>query len=179
MNRPLSLSASLVFEQTYAFVDGDSASLAELCALMSSLADAPIRQAFAVTGSVNQLGEVQAIGAVNEKIEGYFDICAARGLTGEHGVLIPSSNIEHLMLRSDVIEAVAAERFHVYAVRTVDEAVEILTGMPAGVADGTSGAFPADSVNGRVARRLREFAAVRLRTPERRRPGRPRFGKKE
>jgi lon-related putative ATP-dependent protease len=179
MNRPLSLSASLVFEQTYAMVDGDSASLAELCALMSSLADAPIRQAFAVTGSVNQLGEVQAIGGVNEKIEGYFDICTARGLTGEHGVLIPSSNVEHLMLRSDVVQAVVAERFHVYAVHTVDEAVEILTGMPAGAADGTTGAYPVDSVNGRVAKRLREFAAVRSRAPERRRPERARFGKKE
>jgi len=179
MNRPLSLSASLVFEQTYAMVDGDSASLAELCALMSSLADAPIQQCLAVTGSVNQLGEVQAIGGVNEKIEGYFDICTARGLTGEHGVLIPSSNVEHLMLRSDVVQAVAAERFHVYAVHNVDEAVEILTGTPAGAADGTTGAYPADSVNGRVAKRLREFAAVRSRAPERRRPERARFGKKE
>jgi predicted ATP-dependent protease len=179
LNRPLSLSASLVFEQTYAMVDGDSASLAELCALMSSLADAPIRQAFAVTGSVNQLGEVQAIGAVNEKIEGYFDICAARGLTGEHGVLIPSSNVEHLMLRSDVVQAVVAERFHVYAVRTVDEAVEILTAVPAGEADGTTGAFPADSVNGRVAKRLRELAAMRARAAGRPAPERRRYGKRK
>jgi predicted ATP-dependent protease len=159
LNRPLSLSASLVFEQTYAMVDGDSASLA--------------------TGSVNQLGEVQAIGAVNEKIEGYFDICAARGLTGEHGVLIPSSNVEHLMLRSDVVQAVVAERFHVYAVRTVDEAVEILTAVPAGEADGTTGAFPADSVNGRVAKRLRELAAMRARAAGRPAPERRRYGKRK
>ena len=102
-NQPLALSASLVFEQSYGFVEGDSASLAELCALLSNLADAPIRQSLAVTGSVNQFGQVQAIGAVNEKIEGFFDICAARGLTGEQGVLIPAANVKHLMLRRDVV----------------------------------------------------------------------------
>ena len=130
--RPHSLSASLVFEQTYGEIDGDSASLAELCALLSSLANVPIRQSFAVTGSVNQLGQVQAIGAVNEKIEGFFDICRGRDLTGAQGVLIPASNVEHLMLRNDVVEAAASGTFRIYAVSTVDEAVTLLTGMPAG-----------------------------------------------
>jgi lon-related putative ATP-dependent protease len=179
MKHPLSLAASLVFEQTYGLVEGDSASLAELVALLSSLADAPVRQAYAVTGSVNQLGEVQAIGAVNEKIEGYFDVCAARGLTGEHGVLIPSSNVEHLMLRADVVEAVAAGRFHVYAVRTVDEAIELLTGTPAGEPDAATGAFPAASVNGRVAKRLREFAAMKARSAREAAPARRRFEKRK
>jgi predicted ATP-dependent protease len=160
LNRPHALAASLVFEQTYGTVEGDSASLAELCALLSSLGEAPIRQWLAVTGSINQLGEVQAIGAVNEKIEGFYDVCAARGLTGEQGVIIPASNVEHLMLRDDVIEACRAGRFRVYAVRTVDEAIELLTGMPAGAPDGTT-ALPPDTVNGRVARRLRELAELR------------------
>jgi lon-related putative ATP-dependent protease len=159
-NHPHSLSASLVFEQTYGFVEGDSASLAELCALLSSLSDTPIRQSIAVTGSVNQLGEVQAIGAVNEKIEGFFDVCRARGLAGNQGVLIPASNAADLMLRVDVVEAAAAGQFHVYAVKSVDEAIEVLTGVESGVAD-TTGGFPAGSVNGRVARRLKEFAARR------------------
>jgi len=159
-NRPHSLSASLVFEQTYGLVEGDSASLAELCALLSSLADVPIRQWFAVTGSVNQLGEAQAIGAVNEKIEGFFDICSARGLNGKQGVLIPVSNVEHLMLRPDVVEAVAAGRFHVYPVAHVDQAIELLTGVPAGEPT-AAGAFPPASVNGRVGRRLREFSELR------------------
>jgi predicted ATP-dependent protease len=178
-NRPLSLSASLVFEQTYGLVEGDSASVAELCALMSSLADATIRQSLAVTGSVNQLGEVQAIGGVNQKIEGFFEICAARGLTGEQGVLIPASNVEDLMLRSEVVDAVAAERFHVYAVRTIDEAAGLLTGLPAGEADGTTGEFPPHTLNGRVAKRLRELAAMRARTAEKPAGERRRYGKKE
>lgn len=161
-NRPHSLAASLVFEQTYGLVEGDSASLGELCALMSSLADTPVRQACAVTGSVNQLGEVQAIGGVNEKIEGFFDICAARGLTGEQAVLIPATNVEHLMLKREVIEAVQAGRFQVYAVRTVDEAIELLTGVGAGAPDVT-GEYPADSVNGRVARRLRDLSGLKLK----------------
>ncbi|HXV12483.1 MAG TPA: ATP-binding protein [Burkholderiales bacterium] len=159
-NRPHSLAASLVFEQTYGLVEGDSASLAELCALLSSLADVPIRQSLAVTGSVNQLGEAQAIGAVNEKIEGFFDICSARGLDGKQGVLIPASNVEHLMLRPDVIEAVAGGRFHVYPVVHVDQAIEMLTGVPAGEPD-AAGAFPPASVNGRVARRMRELSELR------------------
>jgi lon-related putative ATP-dependent protease len=168
-NRPHSLAASLVFEQTYSQVEGDSASLAELCALLSSLADLPIRQSLAVTGSVNQLGEVQAIGGVNEKIEGFFDICVARGLTGDQGVIIPAANVEHLMLDDKVVAAAAAGQFHVYPVRNVDEAIELLTGVPAGEPELASVA-PQQTVNGRVATRLKELAAVR---PER---GPPRAG---
>lgn len=159
-NQPLALSASLVFEQSYGFVEGDSASLAELCALLSNLADAPIRQSLAVTGSVNQFGQVQAIGAVNEKIEGFFDICAARGLTGEQGVLIPAANVKHLMLRRDVVEAAELGRFQIYAVENVDQAVAILTGVPAGEAD-ASGNYPEGSVNRRVAARLAELSEIR------------------
>jgi len=159
-NQPLALSASLVFEQSYGFVEGDSASLAELCALLSNLADAPIRQSLAVTGSVNQFGQVQAIGAVNEKIEGFFDICAARGLTGEQGVLIPAANVKHLMLRRDVVEAAELGRFQIYAVENVDQAIAILTGMPAGEAD-ASGNYPEGSVNRRVAARLTKLSEIR------------------
>lgn len=150
---PLSLAASLVFEQSYGFVEGDSASLAELCALLSSLAGVPIRQSLAVTGSVNQLGGVQAIGAVNEKIEGFFDVCRRRGLNGTHGVLIPASNVQHLMLRAEVIDAARAGRFAIYAVREVDEAMELLTGRTAGVRD-RRGRYPPGSVNGLVEDRL-------------------------
>ncbi len=157
---PLSLHASLVFEQHYGGVEGDSASLAELCALLSAISDVPIRQSLAVTGSVNQLGRVQVIGGVNEKIEGFFDICQRRGLSGDQGVLIPSENVRHLMLRKEVRESVAAGKFHIYPVRTVDEALVLLTGVDAGVA-ADDGRFPADSVNGRVARSLREMAARR------------------
>jgi predicted ATP-dependent protease len=158
--RPHSLRAHIVFEQTYGEVEGDSASAAELCALLSALADAPIRQSYAVTGSVNQRGEIQAIGAVNQKIEGFFDICKARGLHGGHAVLIPEANVKHLMLRADVVAAAAEGRFHVHAVRTVDEAIELLTGMPAG-ARARLGDFAEGSVNARVAARLREFSAIR------------------
>ncbi len=156
-DRPLALAASLVFEQSYSGVDGDSASSAELYALLSALAEVPIRQCFAVTGSVDQLGRVQAIGGVNEKIEGFFDLCAARGLTGEQGVLIPASNIPHLMLRDDVVAAAAKGKFHIYPVETIDQGIEILTGMPAGER-GDDGAFPPDTVNHRVERRLDAFA---------------------
>ncbi len=155
--RPLSLSATLVFEQSYSGVEGDSASSAELYALLSALADAPLRQALAVTGSVNQRGQVQAIGGVNEKIEGFFDICQARGLTGDQGVLIPTANVEHLMLRQDVVEAAAAGQFHIYPVQTIDEGVELLTGIPAGELD-EAGQYPAESVNGRIVTRLTSLA---------------------
>jgi len=158
-NQPLSLSASLVFEQSYGHVDGDSASLAETCALLSDLAGAPIRQSLAVTGSINQLGQVQAIGGVNEKIEGFFDTCAARGLTGEQGVLIPSSNVQHLMLRHDVVAAVAAGRFHVWAVDSVDQAASLLTGLSAGEPD-AQGEYPAGSLNQRVMARLKELTEL-------------------
>jgi lon-related putative ATP-dependent protease len=154
---PLSLSASLVFEQSYAGVEGDSASLGELCTLLSALADIPIKQSLAVTGSVNQHGEVQPIGGVNEKIEGFFDACSAKELTGTQGVLIPKANVEHLMLRSDVIEAANQGQFHVYPVATVDEAIELLTGVPAGERD-EKGRFPEGSVNYLVEERLIELA---------------------
>ena len=158
-NQPLALSASLVFEQSYGLVEGDSASMAELCALLSDLANAPIKQSLAITGSVNQFGQAQAIGAVNEKIEGFFDICAARGLTGEQGVLIPAANIKHLMLRRDVVAAAEAGQFNIYAVENVDQAISILTGLPAGEAD-TSGCYPEGSVNCKVAARLVELTEI-------------------
>ncbi|HEY4636638.1 MAG TPA: ATP-binding protein, partial [Burkholderiales bacterium] len=145
-SRPLSLSASLVFEQQYGGVEGDSASSAELYALLSALAGAPLRQSLGVTGSVNQHGDVQAIGGVNEKIEGFFDLCRARGFSGEQGVLIPEANVKHLMLREDVVEAVAGGRFAVYPVRSVDEGIELLTGVAAA------------EIHARVEARLVEFA---------------------
>ncbi len=157
--RPLSLSASLVFEQTYGMVEGDSASMAELCALLSSLAAVPIRQSLAVTGSVDQFGRVQAIGAVNEKIEGFFEICSRRGLTGEQGVIIPETNLAHLMLRRDVIAATAAGNFHIYPVKAVDQALELLTGMDAGEPD-AAGVFPDNSFNRLVAERLHTLAEI-------------------
>lgn len=159
-DQPLSLSASLVFEQSYGGVEGDSASCAELCALLSALADVPIAQSLAITGSVNQRGEVQAIGGANQKIEGFFDICRSRGLTGSQGVLIPRANVKHLMLRKEVREAVASGQFHVYAVDTVDQAMEILTGQPAGEV-GPDGAFPDGSINQRVSSRLVSLAEKR------------------
>ena len=158
-NQPLALSASLAFEQSYGPVEGDSASLAELCALLSNLANAPVRQSLAVTGSVNQFGQVQAIGAVNEKIEGFFDICAARGLQGDQGVLVPRANARHLMLRRDVVAAAEAGTFHVYAVDHVDEAIALLTGLIAGEAD-AHGVYPVGSLNQRVASRLQELTGL-------------------
>ncbi len=158
---PLSLSASLVFEQSYGGVEGDSASSAELYALLSALAEVPLRQSLAVTGSVNQHGEVQAIGGVNEKIEGFFDLCRMRGLTGEQGILIPAANVKHLMLRHDVIGAVAAGQFHIHPVSTIDEGIEILTGLPAGSRD-ADGHFPYGSINQRVEVRLIELAEKRI-----------------
>jgi predicted ATP-dependent protease len=146
-----------VFEQSYAGVEGDSASAAELFALLSAIADAPIRQSLAVTGSVNQHGEIQAVGAINEKIEGFFDVCRARGLTGLHGVVIPAANVQHLMLREDVVQAVAEGRFHIYPIRTADEGIELLTGLPAPARD-ASGHFPHGSLNQRVEARLLELA---------------------
>ncbi|HEU4618285.1 MAG TPA: ATP-binding protein [Gammaproteobacteria bacterium] len=157
---PLSMSASLVFEQSYGGVEGDSASVAESCALLSALAGLPIKQSLAVTGSMNQHGVVQVIGGVNEKIEGFFDACARRGLTGEHGVLIPKDNVKHLMLRDDVVEAVREGRFRVYPITTIDDAIALLTGVPAGVRNGR-GRFPKGSVNQLVEARLTEFAHKR------------------
>jgi lon-related putative ATP-dependent protease len=157
---PLAMAASLVFEQSYGGVDGDSASSAELYALLSALADAPIKQGFAVTGSVNQLGEVQAIGGVNEKIEGFFDVCKLKGFSGEQGVLIPTANVQHLMLRESIVEAVRQGQFSIHSVTTIDEGIEILTGIPAGQRE-KDGKFPKDSINGRVEARLRSFAMAR------------------
>jgi lon-related putative ATP-dependent protease len=162
LDTPMSLFASLVFEQSYAGVEGDSASCAELLALISSLAEVPLRQDLAITGSVNQHGEVQAIGGVNEKIEGFFDICRERGLSGSQGVVIPEGNVQHLMLRRDVVDACAAGRFSVYAIGTVDEGVALLTGLAAGERDG-QGAYAVGSVNGLVEARLRSFADVQRR----------------
>ena len=157
---PLSLSASLVFEQSYSGVDGDSASSTELYALLSAIADLPLAQGIAITGSVNQHGEVQPIGGVNEKIEGFFDICAERGLTGEQGVLIPASNVKHLMLAARVREAVEAGQFQIWPVKTIDEGMELLTGVPMGEVD-ESGEYPLGSVNRLVVDRLAELAELR------------------
>ncbi|MFO1335755.1 MAG: ATP-binding protein [Piscinibacter sp.] len=159
--QPHSLVATLVFEQTYGLVEGDSASLAELAALLSSLADLPLKQGWALTGSVNQFGQAQAIGGVNEKIEGFFDVCAARGLDGTQGVLLPAANVEHLMLREDVVEAVRAGRFALRSVQSIDDVMECLTGAPAGAPEQLSDA----TVNGRIARRLRELARIRRGEP--------------
>jgi predicted ATP-dependent protease len=171
-NQPLSLAASLVFEQSYGTIDGDSASVAELCVLLSALADVPILQSLAVTGSVNQHGQVQAIGGVNEKIEGFFDLCAVRGLSGEQGVIIPAANVKHLMLNDAVVEAARTGQFHVYAVEHVDEALSLLTGLEAGEAD-ADGRYPPDSVNGRVQQRVEELVALRKRYAQSGRDNKP------
>ena len=154
--RPLALAASLCFEQSYEGIDGDSASSTELYALLSSLADVPIRQGIAVTGSVDQNGRIQPIGGVNHKIEGYFNLCKTLGLTGDQGVMIPVQNVKHLMLRSEVVDAVVAGRFHIYAIETIDQGIEILTGLPAG--ERINGSYPEDTINYRVDQRLQQFA---------------------
>jgi lon-related putative ATP-dependent protease len=155
---PISLSASITFEQTYDEVEGDSASSAELYALLSSLAEVPIRQNLAVTGAVDQYGEIQPVGGVTRKIEGFFDICRQRGLTGDHGVIIPRRNVANLMLREDVVEAVRQGKFHIYAVDHVDQGIELLTGMPAGerLSDGT---WPQGTINYLVEKKLRDYAS--------------------
>jgi predicted ATP-dependent protease len=154
---PLSLTASLVFEQNYSGIEGDSASSAELYALLSALSGVPIRQSLAVTGSVNQHGQVQPIGGVNEKIEGFFDVCRTKGLDGSQGVIIPESNRKHLMLREDVREAIEKGHFSIYSVETIDDGIEILTGMKAGMED-EDGNFPQGSINQLVTRKLAEYA---------------------
>ncbi len=159
-NAPLSLTASLAFEQSYGGVDGDSATMAELCTLLSSLSDLPIKQCFAITGSMNQHGKTQVIGGVNEKVEGFFDICNARGLTGEQGVLVPAKNVQNLLLRPDVSEAIEQGQFSIYPIDHVDQAAEILMATAAGEAD-EDGQFPPDTINGRVQRRLEQFAERR------------------
>ncbi len=162
---PLSLHGSVVFEQSYGGVEGDSASVAELCALLSSISCVPIRQNLAVTGSVNQFGRVQAVGGINEKIEGFFAVCKERGLDGSHAVVIPGDNIKHLMLTEEVVEAVQKNLFNVYAVRTIDEAAAALTGMTAGERD-ESGEFPAGTLNRLVEDKLIQFASRRKQFSE-------------
>jgi predicted ATP-dependent protease len=161
-DKPLTLSARIVFEQNYEGVEGDSASSTELYALLSGLSGVPIKQSYAVTGSVNQRGEVQPIGGVNEKIEGYFEVCKARGLNGKQGVLIPQNNVRNLMLKNEVIDAVKAGRFHIYPVKTIEEGIEILTDVPAGK-QLEDGSFEKDTIYDRVDRRLREMAETARR----------------
>ncbi len=156
-DKPLTLSASICFEQSYGGIDGDSASSTEVYAILSSLAEVPIRQEVAVTGSVNQNGEIQPIGGVNQKIEGFFDVCKARGLTGTQGVMIPHQNIGDLMLRKDIVEAVSLGKFHIYPVKTIDQGIEILTGVPAGEKK-SDGAYPEGTVNFRVNKKLLDLA---------------------
>ena len=155
--RPLSLSASICFEQSYDGVDGDSASSTELYAILSSLAEVSIDQGIAVTGSVNQNGEIQAIGGINQKIEGFYDVCRLKGITGNQGVLTPKSNLRNLMLRPDVVQAVKDGQFHIYAVNSIDEGIKVLTGVPAGERD-PDGHYPEESINGRVEKKLRRFS---------------------
>ena len=155
-----SIAASLVFEQSYGSVEGDSASLAEACVILSSIAQIPLRQDLAITGSINQLGQVQPIGGVNEKIEGFFDICAKKGLTGTQGVIIPAINIKHLMLRWDVVHAAQSGQFSIYAVTTVDDAIELLTGLEAGIAN-EQGTYPLESFNGQVEVQLQQFTMIK------------------
>ena len=154
---PLSLTASICFEQLYNGVDGDSASSTELYALLSSLSGVPINQAIAVTGSVNQKGIIQPIGGVNDKIEGFFQICKLRGLNGSHGVIIPKQNIHNLNLSTEVVDAVKNGEFHIYAISTIDEGIEILTGVPAGKKD-NNGAFPAGTINYLVQQKLKKYS---------------------
>mgnify|MGYP002681684021 FL=1 len=156
-NKPLTMSASICFEQSYGGVDGDSASSTEIYAILSSLSELPLRQDIAVTGSVNQKGEIQPIGGVNQKIEGFYDVCRARGLTGKQGVMIPHLNVPELVLRKDVVKAVADGKFHIWPIRTVDEGIALLTGVPAGAPD-EKGSYPEDTVGFLVDRKLRSLA---------------------
>ncbi|MXW36159.1 MAG: hypothetical protein F4Z60_11965 [Chloroflexi bacterium] len=153
----MALHASLTFEQLYNDIDGDSASSTELYALLSALAEAPIRQSVAVTGSLNQRGEVQPIGGATAKIEGFYEVCAARGLDGTQGVMIPASNVPNVVLRPEVAEAVERGEFHVWAIERIEQGIELLTGVPAGE-PGEDGAYPPDTIFGRVQARLRRFA---------------------
>ena len=161
IHRPLSINASLVFEQSYGGIEGDSASVAELCALLSALGKIPLKQSLAITGSVNQHGQVQVIGGVNEKIEGFFDVCARLGLTGEQGVLIPAGNVKHLMLKPQVVTAVKEKRFHVYPIETIDQAIALLTGLTAGEPD-RKGKYTKGSVYQQVNASLEQFAQRKL-----------------
>jgi ATP-dependent Lon protease len=157
-DKPLAMSASICFEQSYGGVDGDSASSTEVYSLLSSLSGIPLRQDIAVTGSVNQKGEIQPIGGVNEKIEGFFDVCKAKGLTGKQGVMVPYQNVDDLMLRKDVVKAVEERKFHIYPVKTIDQGIEVLTGVEAGERD-EKGNFKEGTANFLVDKRLKELAA--------------------
>jgi predicted ATP-dependent protease len=163
-NKPLGLTAKIAFEQSYSGVDGDSASSTELYAILSELSGIPIKQYIAVTGSVNQNGEVQAIGGVNEKIEGYFEVCKLNGLTGKQGVMIPESNSQNLMLKEEIVEAVKSGKFHIYTVRTIDEGIELLTGVKAGkrLPDGS---YEEGTVYYKVDKRLQEMADILKKYP--------------
>jgi predicted ATP-dependent protease len=180
-DRPLALTAQLVFEQSYEGVEGDSASCAELCALLSALAELPVRQGIAVTGSINQHGAVQAIGGVNEKVEGFFAVCKAMGLTGDQGVVLPRANAAHLCLDEEVITAVRAGKFHVFVIDTVQDAIELLTGVSAGERD-ARGRFPPGTVFARVDERLRAFArtlGIGADAKKKRAARKPRAGKRK
>ncbi|HUT43061.1 MAG TPA: S16 family serine protease, partial [Desulfobacterales bacterium] len=155
-NYPLNLSISITFEQSYSGIDGDSASSTELYAITSSLSGIPIHQGIAVTGSVNQKGKIQAIGGVNQKIEGFFDVCKSKGFTGKQGVLIPRANVKNLMLKKEVVDAVKKRKFHIYQVSTVEEGIEILTGVPAGEPDKNC-EYPVDTVYGKVQAKLKRY----------------------
>ncbi|HOJ44372.1 MAG TPA: hypothetical protein PK800_09605, partial [Syntrophorhabdaceae bacterium] len=157
VKKPISLSASITFEQLYEMIEGDSATCAELYALLSSISGVPLKQSLAVTGSMDQDGEVQPIGGVNQKIEGFFDLCRLRGLNGEHGVIIPKRNIKHLNLRKDVVEAVKEGKFHIYAIEKMEEGLEILTGLKAGELD-ENGQYPEGTINYLVTKRLTEIS---------------------
>jgi predicted ATP-dependent protease len=156
-NKPLVVDASITFEQSYGGIDGDSASSTEIYAILSSLSGIPIRQDMAVTGSVNQKGEIQPIGGVNLKIEGFYDVCKAKGLTGQQGVLIPEANVADLMLREDVIESIRRKQFHVYSVKTISEGIEVLTGMKAGQVR-NDGSFEPKTLFARADEKLSAFA---------------------
>ena len=156
---PLCLTASICFEQLYNGVDGDSASSTELYGLLSSLSEIPIKQSIAVTGSVNQKGQIQPIGGVNEKIEGYFQVCKERGLDGTHGVMIPIQNMDNLQLSDEIIQAVKNKKFHIYSVSTIEEGIEVLTGVPAGKKD-KNGKFPAGTINYLVYKKLKKYADI-------------------
>jgi predicted ATP-dependent protease len=163
-NKPLGLTAKLAFEQSYSGVDGDSASSTELYAILSELSGLPLKQNIAVTGSVNQNGDIQAIGGANEKIEGFFEVCQIGGLTGNQGVMIPESNAQNLMLKEEVVEAVKSGKFHIYTVKTVDEGIELLTGVKAGV-QLPDGSFEENTVYQRVDKRLQEMAEILKQYP--------------
>jgi predicted ATP-dependent protease len=166
-DKPLSLSARLVFEQSYSGVEGDSASSTELYAILSALSGVPISQSLAVTGSVNQKGEVQAIGGVNEKLEGYFEVCKARGFTGKQGAMIPASNVQNLMLKEELVQAAREGKFTIYPVSTIDEGIEVLTGKKAGLRK-EDGTFEEGTINFLVDQRLRQMAMTmkEFQTPE-------------